>query len=368
MLLLIQQDLRMRGADSDLFFELNLESAEGLKLRNAQDLIDMLTNFFTSINPKRKAYVFLDEIQLLPDWEKAVNACNVSFNADIYITGSNASLLSGNLATLLSGRYVSFQIHPFSFAEFTELFSASNKTTSELFQAYITFGGMPSLQYLDLQYSPSMQLLRDIYNSVILKDVVSYGQVRDLDLLQRVVLYVLSNIGSIFSATSISKYFKSENRSIPVDTILSYLSLCEDAFFVKKVKRQDLPGKKLLTVNDKYYVADHGFRESLLGENQAHIQGVLENIIYWELSRRGYEVHIGKLADKEVDFVAFKDGVTSYYQVTYLLADENTISREFGVFSGLDDNFDKYVLSMDQLNMSRNGIKHRNIVDWLLAD
>lgn len=224
------------------------------------------------------------------------------------------------------------------------------------------------MQYLDLQYSPSMQLLRDIYNSVILKDVVSYGQVRDLDLLQRVVLYVLSNIGSIFSATSISKYFKSENRSIPVDTILSYLSLCEDAFFVKKVKRQDLPGKKLLTVNDKYYVADHGFRESLLGENQAHIQGVLENIIYWELSRRGYEVHIGKLADKEVDFVAFKDGVTSYYQVTYLLADENTISREFGVFSGLDDNFDKYVLSMDQLNMSRNGIKHRNIVDWLLAD
>ncbi len=368
MLLLIQQDLRVRGANSDLFFELNLESVEGLKLRNAQDLIDMLTNFFSSINPERKAYVFLDEIQLLPDWEKAVNACNVSFNADIYITGSNATLLSGNLATLLSGRYVSFQIHPFSFAEFTELFSSSNRTTAELFQAYITFGGMPSLQYLDLQYEPSMQLLRDIFNTVILKDVVSYGQVRDLDLLQRVVLYVLSNIGSIFSATSISKYFKSENRSIPVDTILSYLSLCEDAFFVKKVRRQDLPGKKLLTVNDKYYVADQGFRESLLGNNQAHIQGVLENIVYWELCRRGYEVHIGKLADKEVDFVAFKDGVTSYYQVTYLLADENTISREFGVLSSLDDNFDKYVISMDQLNMSRNGIKHCNIVEWLLVD
>lgn len=366
MLLLIKQDLHAKGATEDQFFMLNLESVEGLKLQNSQDLITKLTTFFSSIDSGRKGYVFLDEIQLLPDWEKAVNACNVSFNADIYITGSNATLLSGNLATLLSGRYVSFQIHPFSFAEFTELFSTSNKAVPELFQAYLTFGGMPSLQYLDLEYEPSMQMLRDIYNTVILKDVVAYGQIRDLDLLQRIVLYVLSNIGNTFSATSISKYFKSENRSVSVDTVLSYLSLCEDAFFIQRVRRQDLLGKKILAVNEKYYVADQGFRECLLGGNQAHVQGVLENIVYWELTRRGYDVHIGKVADKEVDFVAVKNGEISYYQVAYLLADENTIAREFGVFSGLNDNHNKFVLSMDHLNMGRGGIKHQYIVEWLL--
>ena len=366
MLLQIKQDLQKQGAAENQFFELNLEAVEGLRLTDFQDLIALLTSFFSKLRPAEKGYVFLDEVQLLPDWEKAVNACNVSFNADIYITGSNASLLSGNLATLLGGRYVSFQIHPFSFLEFTELFSPLNKPVPELFQDYLIFGGMPSLQYLDLKYDPSMQLLRDIYNTVILKDVVSYGQIRDLDLLQRVILYVLNNIGTIFSATSISKYFKSENRSVPVDTILSYLSLCEDAFFIKKVRRQDLPGKKLLTVNDKYFVADHGFRECQLGGNQAHIQGVLENIVYWELCRRGFEVHIGKLADKEVDFVGHKDGITSYYQVAYLLADEHTISREFGALSSIEDNYEKSVLSLDHLDMSRGGIRHHNIVEWLL--
>lgn len=366
MLELLKQDLLDRGADEDQFFMLNLESVEGLNLQNYQDLIAQLTTFFSAMDPERKGYVFLDEIQLLPDWEKAVNACNVSFNADIYITGSNATLLSGNLATLLSGRYVSFQIHPFSFAEFTDLFSTLHKTEAELFQAYLTFGGMPSLQYLDLQYEPSMQMLRDIYNTVILKDVVAYGQIRDIDLLQRIVLFVVDNIGNTFSASSVRKYLKSESRSISIDTVLSYLSLCEDAFFIQRVRRQNLPGKKLLSVNEKYYVADHGFRECLLGGNQAYVQGVLENIVYWELIRRGYDVQIGKVNDKEIDFVAVKNGQVSYYQVTYLLADENTITREFGAFSALDDNFDKFVLSMDQLNMSRDGIKHQNILGWLL--
>jgi hypothetical protein len=294
-----------------------------------------------------------------------VNACNTSYNADIYITGSNASLLSSDLATYLSGRYIGFQIHPFSFSEFIDLFSHLGKSSSELFINYLTFGGMPSLQYLDLQYEPSMQLLRDIYNTVILKDVVSYGRVRDIDLLQRIILFVLNNIGNTFSATSISKYFKSENRSVSVDTVLSYLSLCEDAFFLKRVLLRDLPGKKLLSVNEKYFIADHGFRESLLGGNQASIQGVLENIVYRELIRRGYSVTIGKLAEKEIDFIASKNTETQYFQVTYLLADEQTIAREFGAFSGLEDNYSRFVLSMDQINLSRGGITHLNIVEWL---
>ncbi len=365
MLFLIQEDLKSTGVEERQFFRLNMETVEGLTLESSQDLLTRLNTFFSSLGKEKKGYVFLDEVQLLSGWEKVVNACNTSYNADIYITGSNASLLSSDLATYLSGRYISFQIHPFSFSEFIDLFAHLEKPSSKLFLDYLTFGGMPSLQYLDLKYEPSMQLLRDIYNTIILKDVVAYGQVRDIDLLQRIISFVLSNIGNTFSATSISRYFKSENRSVSVDTVLSYLSLCEDAFFIKRVRRQDLAGKKLLAVNEKYYVADHGFRESLLGGNQASIQGVLENIVYWELLRRGFSVTIGRLADKEIDFVATKKSETQYFQVAYLLADENTIAREFGAFSGLDDNYDRYVLSMDQINLSRVGIRHLNIIDWL---
>lgn len=365
MLLLIQEDLKSAGVKENQFFRLNMETVEGMAVENSHDLLRMLTSFFSALGKDQKGYVFLDEVQLLPDWERVVNACNTSYNADIYITGSNASLLSSDLATYLSGRYIGFQIHPFSFSEFIDLFSHLGKSSSELFIDYLTFGGMPSLQYLDLQYEPSMQLLRDIYNTVILKDVVSYGRVRDIDLLQRIILFVLNNIGNTFSATSISKYFKSENRSVSVDTVLSYLSLCEDAFFLRRVLRRDLPGKKLLSVNEKYFIADHGFRESLLGGNQASIQGVLENIVYWELIRRGYSVTIGKLAEKEIDFIASKNTETQYFQVTYLLADEQTIAREFGAFSGLEDNYSRFVLSMDQINLSRGGITHLNIVEWL---
>jgi hypothetical protein len=365
MLLLIQEDLKSAGVKENQFFRLNMETVEGMAVENSHDLLRLLTSFFSALGKDQKGYVFLDEVQLLPDWERVVNACNTSYNADIYITGSNASLLSSDLATYLSGRYIGFQIHPFSFSEFIDLFSYLGKSSSELFIDYLTFGGMPSLQYLDLQYEPSMQLLRDIYNTVILKDVVSYGRVRDIDLLQRIILFVLNNIGNTFSATSISKYFKSENRSVSVDTVLSYLSLCEDAFFLKRVLRRDLPGKKLLSVNEKYFIADHGFRESLLGGNQASIQGVLGNIVYWELIRRGYSVTIGKLAEKEIDFIASKNTETQYFQVTYLLADEQTIAREFGAFSGLEDNYSRFVLSMDQINLSRGGITHLNIVEWL---
>ena len=365
MLFLVQEDLKSSGVNENQFFRLNMEAVEGMALKDSDDLLGMLTSFFSSLVEGEKGYVFLDEVQLLSGWEMVVNACNTSYNADIYITGSNASLLSSDLATYLSGRYIEFQIYPFSFSEFTELFSGLQKAPLELFIDYLTFGGMPSLQYLGLQYEPSMQLLRDIYNTIILKDVVFYGQVRDVDLLQRLILFVFDNIGNTFSATSINKYFKSENRSVTVDTVLSYLSLCEDAFLLKRVPRRDLPGKKLLSVNEKYFVVDHGFRESLLGGNQSSIQGVLENIVYWELKRRGFSVTIGKFSEKEIDFVATRNAEVQYYQVAYLLADENTIRREFGAFSGLVDNFGKFVLSMDQINLSREGIQHFNIVDWL---
>ncbi len=366
MLQLIQDDLRNSGAKESQFFTLNMESVEGLAIGKAEDLMPKLTAFFSSLKEGEKGYLFLDEIQLLKGWESIVNACNTSYNADIYITGSNASLLSSDLATLLSGRYVSFQVHPFSFSEFVELYSHLGKSAPDLFLDYVKIGGMPSLKYFDLQVSPSIQALKDIYNSVILRDVVEYGQIRNTDLLQRIILFVISNIGNTFSALSINRFFKSENRTVSVDTILSYLALCENAFFIKRVPRQELPGKKLLAVNDKYYIADQGFREALIGNNQSAIQGILENIVYWELVRRGFDVNVGKSGDKEVDFIANKSGETEYYQVTYLLADESTINREFSALSSISDNYRKLVLSMDNLDLSRDGIEHKNIVDWLL--
>lgn len=366
MLQLIQDDLRNSGAKESQFFTLNMESVEGLAIGKAEDLMPKLTAFFSSLKEGEKGYLFLDEIQLLKGWESIVNACNTSYNADIYITGSNASLLSSDLATLLSGRYVSFQVHPFSFSEFVELYSHLGKSTPDLFLDYVKIGGMPSLKYFDLQVPPSIQALKDIYNSVILRDVVEYGQIRNTDLLQRIILFVISNIGNTFSALSINRFFKSENRTVSVDTILSYLALCENAFFIKRVPRQELPGKKLLAVNEKYYIADQGFREALIGNNQSAIQGILENIVYWELVRRGFDVNVGKSGDKEVDFIANKSGETEYYQVTYLLADESTINREFNALSSISDNYRKLVLSMDNLDLSRDGIEHKNIVDWLL--
>lgn len=366
MLQLIQEDLRNSGAKESQFFMLNMESVEGLTIVKAEDLMSKLNAFFSSLKEGEKGYLFLDEIQLLNGWESVVNACNTSYNADIYITGSNASLLSSDLATLLSGRYVSFQVHPFSFSEFVELYSHLGKSAPDLFLDYVQIGGMPSLKYFNLQVAPSIQSLKDIYNSVILKDVVEYGQIRNTDLLQRIILFVVSNIGNTFSASSINKFFKSENRIVSVDTILSYLALCENAFFIKRVPRQELPGKKLLAVNEKYYIADQGFREALIGNNQAAIQGILENIVYWELVRRGFDVFVGKSGDKEIDFVANKSGETEYYQVTYLLADESTINREFSALSSISDNYRKIVLSMDSLNLSRDGIEHKNIVNWLL--
>ena len=363
MLQLIQEDLRNNGAKDTQFFTLNMESVEGLAISNVEDLMSKLSAFFSSLKEGEKGYLFLDEIQLLNGWESIVNACNTSYNADIYITGSNASLLSSDLATLLSGRYVSFQVHPFSFSEFVELYSHLGKSAPELFLDYVQIGGMPSLKYFNLQVPPSIQALKDIYNSVILRDVVEYGQIRNIDLLQRIILFVVSNIGNTFSATSINKFFKSENRIVSLDTILSYLALCENAFFIKRVPRQELPGKKLLAVNEKYYVADQGFREALIGNNQAAIQGILENIVYWELVRRGFDVNIGKTGDKEIDFVANISGKTEYYQVAYLLADESTINREFSALRSISDNYRKIDMTMDRINISRYRIEHKNIVN-----
>lgn len=225
---------------------------------------------------------------------------------------------------------------------------------------------MPYLANLRYEETACRQYLQDLFNSVELKDIVQRNKVRDVDMLERIIAYVTANIGTTFSSTAISKYLKSEGRSVSPETVLGYLKACTDAFLFYQVKRQDLRGKKILTVNEKYYVADHGVREAVFGGNQRDINLVLENIVYLELLRRGYVVTVGKVGDKEIDFICESQGNRLYIQVAYLLASEETIQREFCVYERVRDNYPKYVLTLDEFDMSRDGIKHRNIRDFLL--
>ena len=227
---------------------------------------------------------------------------------------------------------------------------------------------MPYLTNLNFAEEPSRLYLQDLYNSVVLKDVVKRTNIRDVGLLERIISYVTANVGTIFSATTISKYFKNEGRTVAPETILNYIKACEDAFLFYRVKRQDLQGKKILAVNEKYYIADQGIREAVFGGNMKDINLILENIVFMELLRRGYDVTVGKMGDKEVDFVASKQEQKIYIQVSYLLASEQTIEREFSVLENIRDNFPKYVVSLDDFDMSRNGIKHKNIKEFLLSD
>lgn len=368
MLELVKNELKESGINEENFLCINFEQFSNSQYLDVQSLYKKIVDF--QKNTKGKIYLFFDEIQEVTGWEKCINSCRIDFDCDIYITGSNAKLLSGELATYLAGRYVEFVIYPFSFAEFFEmnLLKNPNVDKSTCFMQFLKTGGMPFLSNFPDDDSAKSQYLIDIYNSVVLKDVVKRNNIRDVDTLERIVAYAFSNIGHIFSATSLSKYFKSENRKISHDTILNYLKFCSEAFLFYKINRYDLEGKKIVTVNEKYYCADHGLREALFGKNIQNIDQVLENIVCLELLRRNYKVYVGKKGDLEIDFIAEKQGKKIYVQVAYLLANEETIRREFSVYNAVKDSYPKYVVSMDELDFSQNGIIHKNIKDFLLME
>ena len=311
---------------------------------------------------KDKWYLFFDEIQEVADWESAINSFRVDFDADIYITGSNAKLLSGELATLISGRYVQFAIYPFSYSEFLLL----NEDKS--FADYLNLGGMPFLANIIDDKKAISLYLEDVFSSVVLKDVVKRNNIRDVDLLERIITYVLANIGQTFSATSIAKYFKNEQRRVSTDTVLNYVKACEEAYLFCRLKRQDIKGKKVLEVAEKYYVADHGLREAVYGKNMEDIGQVLENIVCLELLRRGYSVTVGTIDGDEIDFIGVRNNEPVYIQVTYVMHDKKTQEREFGSLLKIEDNYPKFVVSMDEVDMSQDGIKHMNIRDFLLNE
>lgn len=368
MLDLIKEELLSSEVDPSQFISINFENMNYTHLCDAASLHNEIIKLSASI--KGKTYLFFDEIQEVKNWEKCINSLRIELDCDIYITGSNANLLSSELATYLAGRYVEFVIYPFSFSEFIELYNTIHPgmTNQQLFNEYLMYGGMPYLANLNYNKEAVNRYLLDLFNSVELKDIVKRNKIRDIDILERILAFVTKNIGTTFSATSISKYLKNEGRSISPETILNYIKACVNAYLFYPVKRMDLRGKKVLTVNEKYYIADHGIREAVYGGNQTDIQLVLENIVYMELLRRGYTIHIGKIDNKEIDFICEKQNNKIYIQVTYLLASQETIDREFKVYDTIKDNYPKYVLSLDSFNMSQNGIIHRNIIDFLLEE
>ena len=363
----IMDELKSRGIDDENIFLISFESMRYNKIENFTELDECIMNL--TRNTKGRIYLLFDEIQNVKNWEKSINAYRVDLDCDIYITGSNSELLSGEMATLISGRYYQINIYPFSFAEFLQYKKEIEKTDvtnqEELFREYVEYGGMPPIQQVTNEDKYSY--LGDIYNTILLRDIITRHNIRNTDMLNRILDYVIMNLGKNFSATSIAKYMKHERRKISKDTILDYTLYSKNACFIYKAPREDIKGKKVLKNNEKYFLVDHGFYQAKYG-NIENMGSILENIVYIELLRRGYDVKIGMLNEKEIDFVCTKDKEKIYVQVTYLLKNDETLEREFSGLAKIEDNFDKYVLSMDKQDFSSNGLKHRNIIDFLTSD
>lgn len=366
----IRSEIEKSNVNKKNIISYNFEQIENAKLCSDKKLHKNIISKTRKL--KGKVYLFFDEIQEVSNWEKCINSLRLDIDCDIYITGSNAKLLSGELATYLAGRYVHFTVYPFSFAEFikaNECYSQNDtKSQSEIFQQYIKSGGMPFVSSILNMPNSSEQYLYDVFNSVVLKDIISRNKVRNIDLLERIINYTFKNIAHTFSASSLAKYFKSEFRSVSHETIMNYLNFCTQAMLFYKVPRKEISTKKVLSVNEKYYIADHSIATAVYGKSAASIDQILENIVCIESLRRGYEVFTGKNGEKEIDFVLEKNGKTIYIQVAYLLASPETIDREFGAFKNIRDNFPKYVVSLDDFDRSENGIIHRNIKEFLLGE
>lgn len=324
----------------------------------------------SKILQSKKTYLFLDEIQEIEGWEKVVNTLASDFDVDIYITGSNSRMMSSEISTYLTGRYITFHIYTLSFEEYL-MFKKSYTTLKDLkqeFSQYVRLGGFPATHLQDYSQDEVYTIVKDIYNSTIFSDIVRRNQVKKIDQLERVVKYTFNNIGNTFSAKSISNYFKSEQRKIDNETVYSYLEKLQKAYILHKCSRYDLQGKDILKTQEKFYLADVSLRYSVLGYTVDSVASSLENIVYLELKRRGYNVYIGKTKDKEIDFVATKQNEKIYVQVTQEIKSEKTQKREYEQLLEIRDNYPKYVVMADDFaGGNYEGIKTMNIVDFLLS-
>ena len=363
MLGLIKEELIKKGVKEHNIIIFNFDSKKYKNIKNNNELDKIVEKSIK--NKKGKIYLFFDEIQNVKKWERSIAGYKIDYDCDIYITGSNSNLLSGELATHLTGRYYEIKMYPFSYQEFLNFHQKSSSL--ELFMEYLKYGGMP--QTFPLDETQKINYLDDLFNSIFYNDIVKRYQIRDIDILERLTTFIFDNIGNIFSASSIAEYYKKEmNIKISNKTITNYLKYLENACFIKKVKREDLEGKGILKFNEKYYVTDHGFCEAKAKGNIDNIGRVMENIVYFEFLRRGWKITIGKTKEYEVDFVCRKHNQTIYVQVSYILENEETIEREFRPFSKIKDHYPKYIITMDQFDRSCDGIKHLNLIDFLTND
>ena len=361
---LIINELIGRGIDKDNIILINFESAKYRNVSNPREL-DLLVRDLTK-DIEGKIYLFFDEIQNVDEWEKSINSFRVDYDCDIYLTGSNSKLLSGELATHLAGRYMEIKMYPFSFKEYLDYKKIS--PNKKAFTDYLTYGGFPFLLSLESEIDKT-EYLNDIFNSIFLKDIIERFSIRDTSLLTRIVDFILDSTGKIVSSKSISDYLRTKEKiKVSPKTVYNYLDYLTNACLLYKVQREDIEGKKILSINEKYYCVDQGFNQVRIGRNQLNNSRIMENIVYFELLRRGYEITIGCVGDYEIDFVCKKMGEKIYVQVTRELTSEDTIEREFRPLLMVKDNYPKYIISTDEFDMSHDGIKHMNILDFLLDD
>ena len=362
----IIDELENRGIASENIIYMSFESSKYKNIRNDDDLDEFI--FSKTNNLNGKIYLLFDEIQKVKNWEVSLNSYRVDLECDIYITGSNSQLLSGELATLISGRYISINMLPFSFKELIQYHDEMHENIDEikLFEQYLSYGGFPGL--LNYENEEKEKYLYDLYSTIVLNDILYKNKVKDLDLLERLMEFMISNIGQLFSANSISKYIKNKNRKTTPHTIINYMDYARNAFIFYQIKRENIKQKRKLFISDKYYLVDSGFYFIFNGSTQRNWGQLLENIVFLELIRQGYSITIGKIQDLEVDFVCRKANQIKYIQVSQSILDENTRKREFKSLEKISDSYPKYVISMDSFDFSANGIIHLNIIDFLKSE
>lgn len=362
----IMDELRQSGVKDEQIIYINFEFTDYIDINDAKKFNDFIEKKLIN---KNKYYVFFDEIQNVDRWEKVVNSLKAKYNENIsiFITGSNSDLLSGELATHIAGRYVSFKIYPFTFDEVCELKDIKDKDKYELertFDDYIIWGGMPQ-RFLMNDELQIKTYLSDVYNSIVVKDIIERFKIKDLDLFNKILTFIMTTPSQTFSADSLTKYLLNENIDVSKMTVYNYLEYMCRALLINKADRFDVRGKRILNGKYKYYLTDLGLGQIINNERKRQMGAYLENIVFNELISRGYDVKVGSLDSSEIDFIATRFEEKEYYQVTFHLSDD-IIEREFGVYKNIQDNYPKYVISCDTFDFSQNGIIHKNIIDFLL--
>ena len=365
LLLMFRDYLLANGVKEENIVHINFESAKYDDIKDYKDLYKYIEDKVKD----EKIYLLLDEIQSVSSWEKAINSFKVDFNMDIYITGSNAYLLSSELSTLLSGRYIEIKMYPLSFKEFLVFNNYDENNLEEKFNEYLKYGGLPAITLIKGNDELILSYLNDIKNTIVKKDIIDRNNIKDVALLENIIKYLFNNVGSPISSNKISDYLNSNKvvQKSNHQTIDNYLNMLEKSYIIYKADRTDVKSKSLLKTLGKYYVSDSGIRNIILGFRNINEGHLLENIFYLELLRRGYRVNIGKIGDYEVDFVAENPHTIRYYQVAQSISDEDVRAREIRSLENIPDNYEKIILSMDRsINNDYNGIKVRNIISWLL--